>query len=221
MDLDIFVEDADQFNPEDDLMSQSMYADNVSEDDYHVVPQGIPLHLPYYDPSSKSTSKSIQIMKSTLFTDDDKSSDGRESRMSTITSYLDMPEEIPRLPVIREETIPKKTILRPKVDKVYNFGGECGFLKNHKMTVTDFCLVAGLEVSTGIIPNRTYMDLGMFKGKSFKVGWSKGFNFFIPSSAGEATRELCQNTIDIGVYSKDFDPLNVWICQISNKKKIS
>lgn len=209
MDLDIFMEDGDQFNPDEDLMSQSMYADNVSEDDYHVVPQGVPLHLPYYDPSTKSTSKTIQIMKSTLFADDDRSSDGRESRISSMTSYLDIPEEIQQLPIIREEVMPqKKTILRPKVDKVYNFGGK-RFFGDNRMDIIGSCLVAGLEASSGIIPTRTYMDLGMFKGKSFKVGWARGFDFFTPNTISEANRELSQNTIDIGIYSKDFDPLKV------------
>ncbi|XP_018566135.1 nuclear pore complex protein Nup98-Nup96 [Anoplophora glabripennis] len=191
MDMDIFVEDGDHFNPEDDLLPQSMYGDNVSEDDYHVVPQGVPLHLPYYDPSSRSTSRSIQIMKSTLF-DDDRSSDAG-SHIPVMKSYLDLTEDIRQLPVIREEVLPKKkTVLRPRVDKVYNF--------------------VGAEVAPSIIPSRTYMDLGMFKGKSFRVGWARGFDFFGPNADLDGNNaELCRNTIDIGVYSKDFDPLKEFL----------
>lgn len=54
------------------------------------------------------------------------------------------------------------------------------------------------------------MDLGMFKGKSFKVGFGRGFNFFtLNSDKGEANGELSLNTLNLGLYSKDFDPLNV------------
>lgn len=192
MDMDIFVEDGDQFNPEDDLLPQSLYGDNVSEDDYHVVPQGVPLHLPYYDPSSRSTSRSIQIMKSTLFADDDRLSEAG-SYTSIMKSYVDLTEEIPQLPVIREEVMPRKmTVLRPRVDEIYNF--------------------RGAEVASDVIPTRTYMDLGMFKGKSFKVGWARGFDFFGPSvNLGENNGELCWNSVDIGIYSKKFDPLKEFL----------
>lgn len=54
------------------------------------------------------------------------------------------------------------------------------------------------------------MDLGMFKGKSFKVGWARGFDFFGPSvNLDENNGELCRNSVDIGMYSKNFDPLKV------------
>lgn len=76
-----------------------------------------------YDPFK--TSKSIQIMKSTLFAEDDRSSDGGGSHGSIIRQYLDLPNEIlPRLSLLREQVMPRKRVtLRPKVDKIYQLTG--------------------------------------------------------------------------------------------------
>ncbi|KAJ8954478.1 hypothetical protein NQ314_007084 [Rhamnusium bicolor] len=173
LDMDIFVEEGDQFNTEDDVLHQSMYVDNISEDDYQSIPMDIPRDIPMhlaYDPFKAS--KNIQVMKSTLFADDDRSSDGGGSHVSIIRQYLDIPEDIPQLPVIHEEPmLRKRTILRPTVEKVYNYGG-------------------------------------MFKGKSFRVGWMKGFNFLsLNTKQGEVNGQLAWNTIDIGINSKGLDPL--------------
>lgn len=62
-------------------------------------------------------------MKSTLFADDDRSSDGAGSNVSIMKQYLDLEEidEIPKLPTVREETpVRKRAMLRPKVWKVLN-----------------------------------------------------------------------------------------------------
>ncbi|KAG5889547.1 hypothetical protein JTB14_024955 [Gonioctena quinquepunctata] len=184
LDKDLFVEDEDHFQDEDDILQHSMYVDNISED-YNTIPTDIPMHLAY-DPFQ--TSKNIQVMKSTLFADDDRFSDGGGSHISIIRQFLDIPEDLPRLPVLREEVVPKKKVLlRPKVEKVYNFGG--------------------CEVPTELIQSRCYVDLGMFKGKSFKIGWGKGFNFIhLNNTKGEVNGQLALNTIACG-YPKDFDPL--------------
>ncbi|KAJ8950741.1 hypothetical protein NQ318_011234 [Aromia moschata] len=194
LDEDIFVEEGDRFTPEEDqVIPQSMYVD---DDDFHTVPTGIPMSFSY---EPFKTSKSIQVMKSTLFADDDKSSEGSGSHASLIRQYWDVPEEIPDIPqlqLVKEDMIPKKkVVLRPKVEKVFNYGGNL-----HSF--------AGVEVPTEIIQNRCYMDLGVFKGKSFKVGWMKGFNFLsVNAKQGEISGQLAINTIDLGGYTKDFDPL--------------
>lgn len=98
-----------------------MYVDHVSDEEYRIIPSDIPMQISY-DPYK--TSKSVQIMKSTLFADDDRSSDGGGSHVSIIRQYLDLPDEVmPRLPLIKE-IVPKKSIIvRPKVDKIYRFAG--------------------------------------------------------------------------------------------------
>lgn len=49
----------------------------------------------------------------------------------------------------------------------------------------------------------------MFKGKSFKAGWSKGFNFYsLDCEDKESNNELILKTIDA---SANFDPLKVCI----------
>jgi len=48
--------------------------------------------------------------------------------------------------------------------------------------------------------------MGMFKGKSFKVGWSKGFMFLSVENDRESIGELNFKTIDP---SQCFDPLKV------------
>ncbi|XP_023019445.2 nuclear pore complex protein Nup98-96 [Leptinotarsa decemlineata] len=175
----------DHFQGEDDIIHQSMYVDDISEEDYCTIPTDIPMHLAY-DPFQ--TSKNIQVMKSTLFADDDRFSDGGGSHISIIRQFLDIPEDIPRLPVLREEVLPKKKILlRPKVEQVYNFGA--------------------CEIPSQIIQSRCYLDFGMFKGKSFKVGWSKGFNLLgLNNKIGEINGLLALNTIVCGS-QKNFDPL--------------
>lgn len=161
LDQDIFIDDENQSIDDDDVLSHSMYVD-MGEDHY---PHNLSMHLTSTIPSqldaysSYKNSKAIQVMKSTLFGDDDRSSTA-SSHMSIIRQYLDLPDDLPtslHLPTIREEPTKKRgAILRPQVDKVYNY--------------------SGITSRAEIIPNRTYLDMGAFKGKSFKVGWSKGFN---------------------------------------------
>lgn len=100
-----------------------MYVDHISDEEYRFATKDIPMQISY-DPFK--TSKSIQIMKSTLFAEDDRSSDGAGSHVSIIRQYLDLPdEEMPRLPII-QEAIPKKRVvaLRPRVDKIHSFKGK-------------------------------------------------------------------------------------------------
>lgn len=98
-----------------------MYVDHLSDEEYRTISNDIPMHISY-DPFK--TTKNIQIMKSTLFAEDDRSSDGGGSHISIIRQYLDLPDEVmPRLPVIKE-VIPKKRVtMRPKVDKIYRLTG--------------------------------------------------------------------------------------------------
>lgn len=58
----------------------------------------------------------------------------------------------------------------------------------------------------------------MFKGKSFKAGWSKGFNFYsLDCEDRESNNELILKTIDA---SANFDPLKVCIIyQISKDNR--
>lgn len=116
---DIVIDEEANFQGEEDLLYQSMYVDDMNEDDYHTIPMDIPVHLPY---DTYKTSKNIQVMKSTLFADDDRSSDGGGSHMSIIRQYLDIPQE---MPAIMEETISRKRVmLRPDVFQIYNYGGK-------------------------------------------------------------------------------------------------
>ncbi|KAJ8972764.1 hypothetical protein NQ317_006280 [Molorchus minor] len=65
-----------------------------------------------------------------------------------------------------------------------------------------------MEIPTGVIQNRCCMDLSVFKGKSFRAGWTKGFDFFsLNTKHGEINGELALNTIQMGSYSMDFDPM--------------
>ncbi|XP_057667789.1 nuclear pore complex protein Nup98-Nup96 [Diorhabda carinulata] len=163
---------------EEDLIETSMYVDNISEDDYHMIPLQIP-HDPF------TSSKSIQVMKSTLFADDDRSSDGSGSHVSIVRQYLDIPDEIRRLPVVREEEVmprKKRIIPRPKIDKVYNF----------KETHVDLDLQQ----------MRTYQELGVFKGKSFKVGWSKGCKFYNLVPKPEGGTQLVVSDVKCGTNRK-------------------
>lgn len=123
------MEEGTQFQAEGDMLQTSMYVD-ISEDDYRVIPTEMPLH--HHDFAS---SKNIQVMKSTLFADDDRSSDGGGSHISIIRQYLDIPDDIRALSVVREESVPKKKImLRPKIEKIYNINGKlfiCCFFYNY------------------------------------------------------------------------------------------
>ncbi|XP_050512505.1 nuclear pore complex protein Nup98-Nup96 isoform X2 [Diabrotica virgifera virgifera] len=185
LDDDIFVEEGAHFQPEDDLIETAMYVDNISEEDYHVIPTDMPLHLTH-DPFTSC--KNIQVMKSTLFAEDDRSSDGGGSHISIIRQYLDIPEEIRRMPVVREECPPKKRImLRPKVEKVYNYGKK--------------------EGSDDLMEIRSYQDMGIFRGKSYKVGWSKGFNFYNVVSKPEGGIQLTLNDIKCGSI-KNFEAID-------------
>lgn len=97
-----------------------MYVDHISDEEYRTLPSEVPMHISY-DPFKSN--KNIQIMKSTLFADDDRSSDGG-SHISIIRQYLDLPDEVvPRLPLLKEVMPKKRVTLRPKVDKVYRFAG--------------------------------------------------------------------------------------------------
>lgn len=51
------------------------------------------------------------------------------------------------------------------------------------------------------------MDMSVFKGKSFKIGWDKGFQFYCPDENGPRG-SLSVNTISCGS-KKDMDPLQV------------
>lgn len=116
---EIFIDDNEQYPDEEDMLHHSMYVDDISDEEYRT----IPVHIPY-DPFK--TSKSIQIMKSTLFAEDDRSSDGGGSHVSIIRQYLDLPDEdIPRLPLIREVMPKKRVTLRPKLDKILRPRGMC------------------------------------------------------------------------------------------------
>lgn len=57
------------------------------------------------------------------------------------------------------------------------------------------------------IPNRNYQDVAVFKGKSCKVGWNKGFQFYSIDDNG-AKGSLSLINIECGS-RKDFDPLQV------------
>lgn len=98
-----------------------MYVDHLSDEEYRTISNDISMHISY-DPFK--TTKNIQIMKSTLFAEDDRSSDGGGSHISIIRQYLDLPDEdMPRLPVIKE-VIPKKRVtMRPRVNKIYRLTG--------------------------------------------------------------------------------------------------
>ncbi|CAH0549490.1 unnamed protein product [Brassicogethes aeneus] len=182
IDDDIVIDD-DNSN-EDDLLQQSMLVD--MHENYHEIPTEVPdLHMPY---DSYKASKNIQLMKSTLFAEDDRSSDA-SSHVSIIRQYLDIPEEVPQhLPPIREEPVARRrAVVRPNVYKVYNFGGS--------------------DTVPKIESNSSYMDMAVFKGKSFKIGWSKGFNFCQLKSRGEVSGEIEFCALKF----KDdghFDPLN-------------
>lgn len=122
IDKDIFVDEDEQSGSEEDVLATSMYVD-MSEDAFPThLPNEYPLHVPY---ETYKTSKTIQVMKSTLFGDDDRSSDDISSHASILKQYHDLPEELPlTLPVIQEErVIRRRPVLRPKVDKVYNYTG--------------------------------------------------------------------------------------------------
>lgn len=115
------MDETDQYPGEDDLLHQSMYVDHVSDEEYRIIPSDIPMHISY-DPFK--TSKNVQIMKSTLFADDDRSSDGAGSHISIIRQYLDLPDEVmTTIPLIKEIVPKKRGTLRPKVDKTYKFEG--------------------------------------------------------------------------------------------------
>nr|CAI5817793.1 unnamed protein product [Callosobruchus analis] len=165
-----------------DLLQQSMYVDRITEEDFFVIPSDMPMPYDRY-----KTTKSIQVMKSTLFADDERSSDGG-SHVSIIRQYLDIPEveemQLQR-PVLKESiVVPKRRgVLRPKVLKVYNF--------------------ERVTPPTTEIPSRCLKDVSMFKGKSFKVGWMKGFNFYtLNSKDDEINGQLSINTIDCGDSTK-------------------
>lgn len=49
--------------------------------------------------------------------------------------------------------------------------------------------------------------MALFKGKSFKIGWDKGFQFYSPDANGPRG-SLCINNITCGS-EKDIDPLKV------------
>ncbi|CAH1975299.1 unnamed protein product [Acanthoscelides obtectus] len=159
------------------LLQQSMYVDRITDEDFFAIPNEIPEAYDRY-----RTAKSIQVMKSTLFTDDRSSDAG--SHVSIIRQYLDIPEveEMPlQRPVLKEDVmVPKRRgVLRPKVLKVYNF--------------------ERLETSAMEIPTRCLKDMSMFKGKSFKVGWMKGFNFYaLNSKDDEINGQLSVNAIECG-----------------------
>lgn len=141
IDDEIFIDDNEQFSGEDDILHQSMYVDHISDEEYRTVPKDIPMHISY-DPFK--TSKSIQIMKSTLFAEDDRSSDGGGSHVSIIRQYLDLPDEImPRLPLLREEVMPKKRVtLRPKIEKVHRLTGNIFETGQKVVTSLLFLLIA-------------------------------------------------------------------------------
>ncbi|CAG9854284.1 unnamed protein product [Phyllotreta striolata] len=179
IDDEIFMEDDTRYRAEADVLRTSMFVD-ISDDDYNL-PSELPLHHHDY-----TTSKNIQVMKSTLFADDDRSSDGGGSHISIIRQYLDIPDEIRALPMITEEvSIRRKVILRPKVEKVYNV--------NEK------------ELGANLKQMRSYQDLALFKGKSFKVGWSKGFRFYNVVQKQEGGTELVLSDIRCGS-AKKFEP---------------
>lgn len=53
----------------------------------------------------------------------------------------------------------------------------------------------GVEFEDGyVMPSRSYMDIGIFKGKSFKVGWQKGFNFI---TVNNKIRQISINNINL------------------------
>lgn len=66
---------------------------------------------------------------------------------------------------------------------------------------------SGSEPSCKVISSRNYQDMAVFKGKSFKVGWNKGFQFYCPEENG-AKGSLSINSITCGS-KKDIDPLQV------------
>lgn len=53
------------------------------------------------------------------------------------------------------------------------------------------------------------MDIAVFKGKSFKIGWDKGFQFYSPDESG-LRGSICIKNIN-GFSKKDMDPLQVCI----------
>lgn len=184
LDKDILLDDEEQ--EDNDLLHHSMFVDDTSEEDYHQIPTEMPLDLHF---GSYKNAKNIQVMKSTLFADDDRSSEGAASHVSIIKQYLDLPEmeDMTRLPSLEEESVIKKRpVIRPKVVKVLNSYDTLG-------------------CNTSVLPNRCCVDMGMFKGKSFNVGWAKGFKFYsLDRDEKNLNSELFLKQFDA---SSSFDPL--------------
>lgn len=68
-----------------------------------------------------------------------------------------------------------------------------------------FIFIIGVEFDDGhVLPSRSYMDLGIFKGKSFKVGWQKGFNFL---TVNNRIRQVSMNWLELN--ESIADPINV------------
>ncbi|ERL95449.1 hypothetical protein D910_12711 [Dendroctonus ponderosae] len=174
----ISVEDLDE-QQENDIFHHSMMMDDGSDDEYHPIPNFRPADMSFKPYIDTQHAKNIQLMKSTLFADDDRSDDAA-SHISFIKQYLDLQdvdEEIRNLPALPEETpIQPRLCVRPKIWKVLN---------NYQAP----------KASAEILPSRCCMDLGMFKGKSFKVGFTKGFNFYAPDNE-ECVRELLLQSVD-------------------------
>lgn len=146
----------------------------------------------------------------TLF-DDDRSSDDARSHSSILKQYLDLPEydDIETMETVPEEepVAVKRPVVRPKLWNVLN---------NYQLA----------ETTSLVLPNRLKhffrtleerynlkqffrccVDMGMFKGKSFKVGWAKGFMFLsVENEERESISELNFKEIDP---SQSFDPLKV------------
>ncbi|XP_060517392.1 nuclear pore complex protein Nup98-Nup96-like isoform X1 [Cylas formicarius] len=186
LEKDIFVNDDDDQSDKNDLLHQSMLVDDFFDEDYHRIPPEVPMDLHF---GSYENSRNIQVMKSTLFAEDDRLSDGTGSHISILKQYLDLPEmdDIPTMPVLQEEiSMRKRPLLRPKVWTVLN----------------GYDTPGSIDV---VLPSRCCTDMAMLKGKSFKVGWSKGFNFTVYGDADrESNGEVMLKTFN---RSPDFDPL--------------
>ncbi|KAF7286165.1 hypothetical protein GWI33_007127 [Rhynchophorus ferrugineus] len=186
LDKDILIDDDDDEQHDRDVLHHSMFVDDTSEEDYHHIPSEIPVDLHF---SSYKNAKNIQVMKSTLFADDDRSSEDAGSQVSMLKQYLDLPEveDMQRLPPLQEEVqIRKRAVIRPRVMKVLNSYDQP-------------------ESTVNLLPSRCCVDMGLFKGKSFKVGWSKGYSFLSTDTEDKVlSSELLLKEFDA---SPDFDPL--------------
>ncbi|KAL1502583.1 hypothetical protein ABEB36_007706 [Hypothenemus hampei] len=182
---------------ENDLLHHSMLMDDTSEEDFQATPHPSSMDR-LFEPYHKSrNAKNIQLMKSSLFADDATSSDDARSHVSILKQYLDLQdipeddeEDLRRLTTVMEEQQPDpgrtRAMLRPKIWNVLN---------NYQSS----------KSVSSLLPSRCCVDIGIFKGKSFRVGWGKGFNFYaLDNKESYSNSEVFMKAFEV---SQEFDPL--------------